>query len=772
MPLKNLTIGPANPASVSLLVSPLVLNGDLTINTGSTLDANVALNIPVTINGNFNNSGTYNPQKNTTTFNGNAQIINGSTPDIFYDLNVNPLTSLTLGGATTVLDNLTISSGTLICGGFQVSVSGNFKNNGTYTDNQVYGTGVSLVGSVLQHVAGSGAFSWLELNNPAGAVLDNSITIGVNSSNDNLTLTNGIFNLIQNLLTLQQNSIIEARGTPFSATKMVTTNGAFSNIGILKWFTTTPQTFFYPLGTSGKYTPLTFTFTASSNVGSLRINNINSTLPAVLNPTKALDYYWDVQSSGIYGFQGSLTFNYLAGDVEGSPESSYQTAWLIVPGTALSIGDPVFPASHSFTINYPAGTENLSGEYTAGFPIAFPANVPEYTSKQNGSWNDPNTWQQTNGDTHLLATGPNGFIVIIRNSDIVTANTNYCSAYKTTINGELKIVSPYYGHNLGTVDGNGTLYLESGTFPAGVYTSFFDCANNGTVEYGGTGLNYSIIADLYDHLPNMLFSGTGLRTMPDKVLTICNSFKINGPTVDDSYNPKLIIQGTMERYSTGVFECGTGANDTISFSGPSAQAIGGITGDFTGSNAFYNLEINNSAGLSVNTSGAVEVKGKLLLTNGLINTTTTNTVTISNTDVNCVVPTVGSATSYVNGPLTKNINQGDNFAFPIGTISGSTNVPGNRILVSSTQDGPLFWTAQYFGSNSTYSNHDGSLVAVSWDEYWSVKPSSASQAIINLGYYPNSDITPLVTQNGLPDMRVAAYNSGAMDCTNIDSFRG
>ena len=126
-------------------------------------------------------------------------------------------------------------------------------------------------------------------------------------------------------------------------------------------------------------------------------------------------------------------------------------------------------------------------------------------------------------------------------------DANFCSAYRTTINNKLKVTSSFYGHNLGTVDGSGTLYLESGSFPAGVFTSFLSCANNGTVEYGGTG-TYTIIADLYDNIPNIIFSGTGTRVLPNKDLTICNQLIINGPILDNSvYNKKLTIQGTMSR---------------------------------------------------------------------------------------------------------------------------------------------------------------------------------------------------------------------------------
>jgi hypothetical protein len=217
----------------------------------------------------------------------------------------------------------------------------------------------------------------------------------------------------------------------------------------------------------------------------------------------------------------------------------------------------------------------------------------------------------------------------------VTADANFCQAYRTTIDGKLKIVSPYYGHNLGTVDGSGTLYLESGTFPAGRFTDFLDCASNSTIEYGGSG-SYTLNADLYDNIPNLLFSGTGTRILPDKDLTVCNVLNINGPALNNStYNRKLTIQGGM-MLTSGSFNSGTGAGATVSFAGSAPQTVTG----FTGSNSFNNLEIDNSSGLTL--TGSVTLSGNLLLTDGIISTTSAHILTIDNSSVNCLVPSGGS----------------------------------------------------------------------------------------------------------------------------------
>jgi len=64
----------------------------------------------------------------------------------------------------------------------------------------------------------------------------------------------------------------------------------------------------------------------------------------------------------------------------------------------------------------------------------------------------------------------------------------------------------------------------------------------------------------------------------------------------------LII--AFKRYNTGAFNSGTGISATVSFEGTGPQTLGGVLGDFTGTNAFNNLEINNSSGLTINNGGA------------------------------------------------------------------------------------------------------------------------------------------------------------------------
>ncbi|NMC40278.1 MAG: HYR domain-containing protein, partial [Bacteroidales bacterium] len=759
IPLYNLTItGYAGRTStVRLLSSPLVLNGDMLINANAILNSN---NVNITFNGNFTNTPGatgYVAGTNTTTFSAStessyagAQSLTGVTN--FNDLVVTPGVSLTLNNTITVNRNLSILTGTLIAGANPVNVKGDLLNNGSYTDDNSAGSGILLNGTSLQNVSGTGSFARLTLNNTAGARINSDISL-----NEDLILTSGILNIRSNLLTLGVNSNIQ--GAPFGTTKMIITDGVFGSGGLRKFFNTgASPAFTYPLGVSGKYTPALLTPGANNTIGFVRINNVNTQHPGVIDPANALDYYWSVQSSGITGFSGSLLLNYGQEDVIGSQENNYIAARLEVPGTTWTRTPGVDPALNQITFNF-AAVNNLGGEYTAGIFNAFPGNVPEYTSNSNGNWSDKTIWTQTGGDPYPCPDGgPNGFIVVINHD--VTLDANNCIAYRTTINNRLKVVNPYFGHNLGTVSGSGTLYLESGTFPAGIFTSFLSCSSNSTLEYGGTG-TYTIIADLYSSIPKIHFTGSGTRILPDKDITVCSQFLIDGPAVDNSiYNRKITIQGTFERYNTGTFISGSGSGATVAFAGTAAQTLGGATGNFTGINAFNNIEIDNSSGLTISNGGAAEVKGNLLLTNGLIRTSSTGTLTITNVSESCVIPSGGSASSFVAGPLTKRIAQYEQFLFPVGiTIPGPQNILGNRIRVSNTQSGPADWTAEYFRPNPTSANIAAPLIVVSANEYWTLTSAAGMRSIVSLGWTPSSDITPLVT-GGLSNIRVSHFNSG------------
>ncbi|MDY0099912.1 MAG: hypothetical protein RBR81_11975 [Bacteroidales bacterium] len=744
------TAGTARNAILNLMISPLVLHGSLTLaNNFSTFNSN---NLNVTVKGNMINNGTYNYGTNVTSFTGGSQSVSGTSITDFYDLDVQSLTSLSVNHSFIVNRNLNIRNGNLVLDNNRVTLIGNLLNNSSYTDNNSTG-GIVLAGTQQQQVSGMGSFGLLELNNQAGARLYSEINL-----QNNLVLTSGILDINIHELILNQNSII--MGAPFSVSKMIKSDGVISSLGVKKFFNPGPAIFTFPVGVSGKYTPATYTISANGAAGYIKVNPINGMHPSVLDDSNVLRYYWQIESSGISGFSGTALLKYLQDDVFGI-EDEYVAARLEMPANiwheALSgsITDNVDENSDEITFVF-AGSNNLNGDYTAGNNTAIPGEVPSYQTNSSGNWSDETIWTPLGLSPACPPGGPNGAIVIINHT--VTADINGIYVFSTTVNDRLRLVSPTFGHSLGYVYGDGTIYLENGNLPGGNYAGFSDCSGDGTIEYGGTG-TYTIIATLFDNLPNVQFTGTGSRILPNKDLTICKRLVIDGPTLDNSVNnSKLVIMGSMERYNSGVFTSGTGSYpvSTVTFAGTSAQALGGITGNFTGTSRFNNLEINNPSGLIIGDGGSAEVSNQLLLTEGSISTSSSNSLTLLNTSSSAVLPIGGHVNSFINGPLIKYILNGDSFNYPLGKGS----MKGHDFILTSTAGITLPFTAEFFTPNPTATLIASPLEVSNTSEYWSIASSTPTTAKVKIGWDPQSDLTPLMATNGLTDMRVAEFTTG------------
>ncbi|MBC7862033.1 MAG: T9SS type A sorting domain-containing protein, partial [Bacteroidia bacterium] len=178
-------------AGTKTLLSQVFANGNITINAGS--GAVIANNFNTTLAGNWtNNGGTFTPGTSTTTFNGAAaQTIFKSGGETFNNLLFSGANTVSLLSAVTANGTFTINSTSTFdvsASNFQVTIGGNYTNNGIFTSQS--GT-VLLNGAVLQTIGGTSitTFYNLTLNNTGGANLatDQMMT-------STLTLSNGTLN--------------------------------------------------------------------------------------------------------------------------------------------------------------------------------------------------------------------------------------------------------------------------------------------------------------------------------------------------------------------------------------------------------------------------------------------------------------------------------------------------------------------------------------------------------------------------------------------------
>ncbi len=722
-----------NP-SLTLNIVPLTLDESLTIGNGSILNAN---GLDINISGNFTNAGTFTANENTTIFEGtDAQIITGATT--FYNLTKNTANDLSLAASSEItIDNiLSLEAGTFNDNDNNVNVKGNLHSVITTTSAGT-SDGIILNGTVEQEVSGDGTYAKLMINNPNGILVPTGNTITIEG---NLKMQNGIFDIGRNLLILNENtSIVEA--SPFSESNMIQTNISFTDAGVRKYFPaiTSATQFIYPMGSAGKYTPVQFDITACDAGGSIRvraademhisiIEDSEAPNPEITDADNVLQYHWTLDASGIAGFSATATMEAYPDDIAvTSPYTvaDYITASLIDAdlGTWSKYDAADFNEATNELYFYFAGTNDLGidGDYTAGIDDAIPAQVPSYISITDGPWNDAATW-----DTYPIAGGsvpaggPRGAIMYIEHN--VTMPVNFMAAYITNIRSTGVVnVGTTFGHRLGIVNGTGEIYLQRGDMPAGVYDGFF-APDSGTIVFNGS-TNYDILSE-FTYVNNLTLIGTGERRFPNLSLTIYGDLVIGDggdtPEVINEHYQTISVYKDVH-FNSGTFTAGFGNDATFRLAGDIHQTI---YGNFTGTNSFWNFEINNSTGASLSSSD-IEIDNELLLTSGVISSSSTNTITLDSQSENIV--TGGSSSSYVNGSLFKNIINGQSFYFPVGN-SGRY---GEVYVQSDNSNATGYWQAQYYNQNPGSAGYDPTnptlpLTMVSNNEYWRIQSPTGS----------------------------------------------
>ena len=731
VPLSNLTLDATSNASAIQQVYSLTLVGNLTIGgTSSVYNTN---GLDVSIGGNLTNNnsdasvglnvGGYRAivSTQTTYFEGSAnQAINGtSTHTNFAWLEV--LTaggySLTLGHDVTLYGDLTLSTGTFNDGGKNVYLLADADNWAVHTSPNATG-GLIFAGTTTQIIIGSGngVFGNIEINNGGAGLdlMDNSVV------NGELKLTNGYFYIDDYSLTLGQSGSI----TGYNATNYIQLNGVTADQGVTKIFTSNfTSSFTFPIGCSGKYTPATYNFIANTNAAGATLNlvpidKLHSAVDTSVNHNY-LNYYWQVTSTGFTSAPTvTHTYTYVSTDTTGNPQNIqrfYNSNWSTPTGT---ISYPTFTFSDTY----------LDGSYTIGDVFG---SLPILHSNQSGNWSNSVIWTPN--------AVPNGHSVVIESGHTVTLSADGANASAVEIIGVLD-ASNTTSHNIGTVTGTGKIRLAPTAsniyvFPGGSFDAFLASSTSIVEFYGDIAgtmpLNPGNTSKPYQHVE---FTGSGIKYISSVDTKIKGNLTIvNGAKLDNTlYNKNLILLGNW--YDQNTTTPGFNTGGTVTFEGTTAQRI--TMNSNTMKETFYNLAVNNSYGLKIDT-GSVDVSNQLTLTLGNINFTSTNdTLTITNTSTDAVVG--GSVNSFVNGPLRKKISNNSSFQFPVGdTISSGRKRIGYVSVTNTATSGAQIWTAQFFDKNATTDGYDITdltqpLISVVGNEYWKISCTPGGNANVVL----------------------------------------
>ncbi len=789
--LQNLSLDntSTNNPKAKMWTVPLTLNGELNIQSGTEFKAD---GLDLNCYGNFTNAGTFTADGNTTYFKSNLnQQIDGNTT--FYNITNQNTANLNLasGNAAIVVDNiLNLENGTFNDNANEISVYGDINNDAIH----VYGgtgveDGISLLGTSQQTMTGNGTYGKLTINNGNGVVLPVGNTPVIT---DYLKLEAGVLNIGGNILTLGVNCVIQ-EANPFGVNNMIGTNVSFTDYGVKKYFPSGAGSFTYPVGSvsgaTNKYTPVVITVTQNSSTTGYLIakpaDEIHPTIvddsegsdPDIVDMDNVLQFYWVLSAQNFTDGTGTVEFYYDENDVRvTAPYDIYDyiTAKLLEDGSGnwYKFDDvSKFDETNKkliFDFNNVSDVD-ISGDYTAGvdgstFLGAIPDQVPLYASKgvlgtgpyPGLDWHTADTWRVDDGTgTWVLPASiglpdiPNGSRVRIISGDRVTTAANYISAYTTDILGTFD-VGTTFGNRIGNVSGTGTLYTERGSLPGGYYEEFL-AVTGGTLEFGGT-TDYSVLSNI-PQVNNLIFSGTNKRELPNLNLIVLGDFTINGTDatlkVINEFDQKIDLRKNAI-YNTGSFDAGTGTGAIVEFNGTSGMQTLSGTGGFTGSNAFNNVIINNTNGVSL--SIPVDVSNSFTFTDGIIHTDATNILKLTNT-LETIVSGAGNG-KYVDGPVSKNVISGQNFEFPTGNSNRYGKV---AVLSSSVSD---YWIAQYYNHNPNDDGYDPTvfntpLQVVSDNEYWRILGPSGQTAKVKL--YWNDQSGGFADDAHRSDMRIAEW---------------
>ncbi|WP_057953221.1 T9SS type A sorting domain-containing protein [Salinivirga cyanobacteriivorans] len=772
-------------------VVPLTISDSLIIDAGAELNADGR---DLYVKGDIIVNGTFTPNGNTTYLNGaDQQEITGSPA--FYNLTKSTATTLALNNDVTVNNVFSMPSGTLVDNDNTFAVKGNINFGGTHNWGGS-GNGIVLNGGSEQIMSGAGTYGLLAIDNAEGVSIDPGSGSGITITSE-LQLNEGIFDIDQYLLLLQTNANITTTNS-FDENTLIQTNISFTDAGIKKEFPAISSTtdYEFPVGVEGKYTPVKFSIDNVDANGSIRLKAANEMQPTINDDDdecepfndslNVLQYHWILEATGITNFTADMTMEYDPADAlydnpHGYDLTDYIAARILTYGTGANLNTwnkydyaNVDEPNNQLTFSF-SGTDDvgISGDYTAGVEQsgpdgcngAIPNKVTEFITVNSGcTWTNPNDWAVYDSEAgttgpagvDVPASGPRGAVIFVAENHTLTIPDNYISAYKTRIEaGATLDVGTTFGHRLGIVTGTGTLYLENGALPAGIYDSLF-AAGGGTLHFGGNSI-YTISGFL--EVNNLKITGTSWKYFPNDNLSINGDLLIDNGYAYQNKNRDITIYGNIQ-LTSGRIRFDYAVYNQLIFAGNSDQSV---TGEMMTPNkrAFNNIVINKPGGRLI-LNDNILIDRSLSLQNGIIQTGSANTFYLTAS----ATMSGSSASSYINGPLKKSLNSSTDFTFPIGKNGYYRPLE----IQNPAQTGD--WTAEYFTNNSI-SDMGAGLSQVSPDNRWAVTGdnySGTQTANVKLTWGTETNVS--ADPADYADLRVAYLEGGQWTDAGNSSYSG
>ena len=687
----NLTLfnGGSNAKSLSGMTTVV---GDLTISTGSTLDAGT---YTMSIEGNMFNSGSFTPSTGSVQLSGASMLVSGTTT--FHTLSVSG--SYTLTNAIIVESSLQVS-GTLNAGTSSLTLSGDVTNTGTISSS---GT-ITISGTSSQIIAFNSGFS------SSGELLMNgtvspSFSGGSSPSFNNVTINNtggiapGIGWTFGGAFTVASGAAFTGGGYSHIFNGSFTNNGSVSSSGTLTLSPSTAVTInllgtsFTSTGTvvlggtglitlaSGSPTLANLVISNSNAAGVSFVNGLtiggdltigssatlhagasSHTLVGNLNVNGTLDggtstitfnnsINKSVSASGIAKFyhltvassssvtissnisiEGNLTNNgTMVNDGIVLTLSGSANASIATSSLAFSI-DQLNIAKTSASVTLAKDISSVASlSITSGTFDQSTFAITEESTDKGSIWIGPNTLF-TIGGTNSFPTFTNGYTID------ASSTTEY--------NGTTQLISSAPSYASVIISSSGTKTISNAAYSIGGSLS----VSAGTITGGGNSTVLTIGGDY-------LQSGGSISLSTASQFIIAGDVNISSGTFAPSVSAQTHSIGGNWSMSGGTF---TNTNSTIQFNGSSAQTVS-TTGDFN------NFTIDKTSGSLTIVSDSVRIAGVLAFTNGKITTGVNKIVLTSTGSVSG-----SSSAKYVVGNLQKRIPNTSAVTFEVGDASNYT----------------------------------------------------------------------------------------------------
>lgn len=588
------------------LYSGITFNNNATITNNGTFNNQSTLNISsgasITNNLTFTNSGLFGAITN------NGIITNSSTATFTNSYTLTNNLTITNNGSFINSGTLSNNANGIISNNLTLSNTGTLSNNGIITNAS---TGIITSNSTFDNnlivtndgsISSSGSLT----NKPAGTFTNNLTVTNTGTLTNNGVLSNMSIALITNSNTLINNSTLTNLGT-------ITNSGTFTNNSTF----TNGASSIYNHAKNGGVIP-----TASWNVASnCNITGITNTMITSGLSQAFGNLTWNSTSQSV-----NLSLGGLLTTVNGNftlQSTNAKILYLHNASATLSIGG-------NFSLNLGTGTFDLnSGSGTTNVNVNGNVSFSSGTLTETGTavvnYNFSGTSQQDFIKSGGTISNTINFKVL--NNAIVSFGTyvlDGATSFFTSNSGSKLMTSNTNGFSItgatGSIQVGGTRTYSTGT----------------SYEYNGTAAQITGLGLSQNTPANLTINSTNTVSL-SAVTAISGNLLISQGTLSTSAsNFNITLQGNWT--NNGTF---TANSATVLFTGTALQTIAG-----TSTTNFYDCTLNNSFG-QLTLSSPINILHTFTLTSGVITTTSTNVITLKNG----ATTTIGSATSYVNGPL-------------------------------------------------------------------------------------------------------------------------